>query len=244
MIIQKSNNCCYLSMTRQPPQTLSQTMFTPTWHLENVRKTAEQYPYTFYVPSEQFLATLEVGDLVKLMFINDLADDRIELEGERMWVEITHINGNDFVGSLANNPYQMYQLTVGDIIHFQRQHIMTYHGDKQDPVPSVANDYWDRCMTTKAILDGEAKIGFICRTEPLEQTDSNGYHDTGWQILSGDETDAYFENADNGQFVALGVLLNMDDSFIHLLDSEVGSAFIKNEQGEWVVDETFTLEDE
>lgn len=99
-------------------------------------------------------------------------------------------------------------------------------------------------MTTKAILDGEAKIGFICRTEPLEQTDSNGYHDTGWQILSGDETDAYFENADNGQFVALGVLLNMDDSFIHLLDSEVGSAFVKNEQGDWVVDETFELEDE
>lgn len=220
---------------------LSKIMFIPTWHLDNVREIAKENPYTFYVPSEQFLATLEVGDLVKLMFINDLDDNSITTDGERMWVEITQIDGENFVGTLANQPFYMKQLKLGDVIHFQPPHIMAYSGDKLDPVPSPANDYWDRCWTTKAILDGDAEIGFMCRTEPQPKREQDSYHDTGWQILSGDETDAYMDDPDTIKYIALGRLLNLDDSFIHLLGSDIGSAFIKNEQGEWVIDKTFVL---
>lgn len=217
-------------MTHQTP--------TPTWHLDNVREIAKENPYTFYVPSEQLLVLIEVGDLVKLMFVNDLADESSQYRAERMWVQVCQINGHHFVGVLDNTPYEMHQLKAGDEICFEKQHIMSVY-DKDDPVPSVTNQYWDRCWTTKAILDGQADIGFIYRGEPTPKRDKDEYADSGWQILSGDESDEYMDDPKTIQYIALGRLLNIDDGFIHLLDSDIGSAFIKNEQGEWVADGGF-----
>ncbi|MFB2539554.1 MULTISPECIES: DUF2185 domain-containing protein [unclassified Acinetobacter] len=206
------------------------------WHLENVRTLAKQYPYTFYVPSIEYISTLEIGDLVKLMFEDEQG------QAERMWVKITAIHGEDFAGQLDNQPYEIQGLNAGDCIHFSVQHIMTSY-NKVDPVPSLAQEYWDRCWTTKAILDGEAPIGLICRDEPCQDQEDRPCQDSGWQILTGDESDEYMCNPDVIRWVALGVLLNIDDSFIHLLDEKVGSAYIKNEQGEWVIDANFEFAD-
>lgn len=210
--------------------------FSPTWHLENVRETAKQYPYTFYVPSEELLDVLKVGDCVRLLFVNDIKKDINRLRAERMWVTIIQKNDDKFVGKLDNKPFEMKQLKLGDIIHFSKYHIMSVDG-KIDPIESIAEAYLDRCWTTKAIIDGEAPIGFICRTEPMEKREKGEYHDTGWQILSGDESDEYMDDSDTIQYIALGSVLNLDDSFIHLLDSPVGSAFYKDDNGKWVVDE-------
>lgn len=51
------------------------------------------------------------------------------------------------------------------------------------------------------------------------------------------------DDPDTIQCVALGVLLNIDDSFIHLLSSDISTAFEKNAQGEWVKIE-FNYEEE
>ncbi len=40
-----------------------------TWCLDNVRERGKESPYTFYVPSEDVIDSLEVGDIVKLIFM-------------------------------------------------------------------------------------------------------------------------------------------------------------------------------
>lgn len=216
-------------------------MTNQNWHLDNARDIAKENPYTFYVPSDELIKMLKVGHAVRLIFVNDARTETDTMRAERMWVEITHIDGNDFIGKLDNKPYENKHLNLGDEIHFKDYHIMDfYDNDLTDPVPSLAQ-YWDRCWTTSAIIDKTAPIGYICRTSPCD--DKNGNKDSGWQILSGDETQEYMDDPDTIQCVALGVLLNIDDSFIHLLSSYIGTAFEKNAQGEWVKIE-FNYEEE
>lgn len=200
-----------------------------TWYLDNARDIAKENPYTFYVPSDELIKMLEVGHAVQLIFVNDARTETDTMRAERMWVEITHINGKDFIGKLDNKPRENKYLNLGDEIHFKDYHIMSVYGDElNDPVPSLATQYWDKCWTTRAIIDKTAPIGYICRTEPC------GDEDSGWQILSGGESDEYIDDPNNIQYLALGVILNIDDSFIHLLSSDISTAFEKDEQGEWV----------
>lgn len=204
-------------------------MTNKTWYLENVRDIAKESPYTFYVPSDELIKMLSVGELVKLMFVNNARTDTDTMQAERMWVEIIQIDNDNFVGKLDNQPYEIQGLNAGNEVHFKDYHIMNVYNDElNDPVPSLANQYWDKCITTLAILNDNAPISYICRTEPYNDEDS------GWQILSGNETQEYLDNAENSRIVALGVLLNVDDSFIHLLSSDIGTAFEKNKQGKWV----------
>lgn len=187
-----------------------------------MQEISKENPYTFYVPSDKLIKMLGVGDLVKLMFVNNKRTDTDVMQAERMWVEIIKINNDNFVGKSDNQPYEIQGLNAGDEIHFKNYHIMNVYSDElKDPILSLSNQYWDKRITTLAILNNNATIGYICRTEPCNDEDS------GWQILSGDETQEYLDNAENGCFVALGVLLNIDGSFIHLLSSDIGTAFQK-----------------
>lgn len=204
-------------------------MANKTWYLENVREIAKERPYTFYVPSDELIKMLKVGDVVKLIFVNTEQQENNPFDSERIWVEITQIDGNDFVGLLDNKPFIIQDLNLGDEVSFQACHIIDWYDDELiDPVPPLDN-YWDRCYTTWAILqDKTESINYIYRTKPENDEDS------GWKILSGNETQEYIKGEHCVQFVALGCLLNIDDSFIHLLSSDIGTAFKRNEQGEWI----------
>jgi len=50
-----------------------------TWKLEDVSGRAIEAPYTFYLPSPQLIAQLQVGDLVKLIFQCDVENERLLL---------------------------------------------------------------------------------------------------------------------------------------------------------------------
>lgn len=204
-------------------------MANKTWYLENVRDIAKESPYTFYVPSDELIKMLKVGDIVKLVFVSTIQQENNPFSSERIWVEITQVNGNNFVGTLDNKPFVIQDLNLGDEVSFQACHIIDWYDDELvDPVPPLDN-YWDRCYTTWAILyDKTESVNYIYRTKPDNDEDS------GWKILSGNETQEYINSTHNVQFVALGSLLNIDDSFIHLLSSDIGTAFKRNEKGEWV----------
>lgn len=77
-----------------------------SWYLDNVYELNQESPYTFYVPSSKVLEKLKVGDLVKLIFVNEKAEDD-GFRGERMWVKITNIKGRKFKGILDNEPYHL-----------------------------------------------------------------------------------------------------------------------------------------
>ena len=73
------------------------------WELESGVVMNEQHPKTFWIPEEAVRRSLKPGDIVKLMFKYIYPDDDI-IGGERMWVEITELNGPYFVGLLRNSP--------------------------------------------------------------------------------------------------------------------------------------------
>jgi hypothetical protein len=73
------------------------------WELESGMVMNEQYPKTFWIPDEAERRALKPGNIVKFMFNFSYANGD-EIESERMWVEITGLNGPYFVGRLRNDP--------------------------------------------------------------------------------------------------------------------------------------------
>lgn len=200
----------------------------PSWKLENAVEIQKEAPYTFYRPSDNVIKQLEPGKAtVKLIFQFE-CDDPNTPAAERMWVIIDSIDENGFfLGTLDNDPFYIKDLKAGDQVMFKKEHIIQYEV-LDDSVIKVENElnlepYFKRCIVSNHIMKDNKPIGYIYREEPSEDRDS------GWHIMSGKETDEYFEDHNNLQYIAVGVVLNKDDSFLHLLDEAVGSEFKKDE---------------
>lgn len=197
------------------------------YEIRDPRPIAADAPYTFELPSENELLAVAPGDLVKLLFRSIPAG---EWESERMWVIVTGTDGVHMTGTLDNEPADMPQLKAGDRISFDRTHIVdiSWNEDRATPPPSAPDgrDYWDRCFVDNAILDGQRQVEFLYREEPDPPREGDKFPDSGWRIES-DPPDAFDVDSDNPPFsyVALGAVLNRDDSWLHLIDEPVGSAF-------------------
>jgi hypothetical protein len=192
------------------------------WCLEDAQKIADKFPDSFYKPSNEVVAKLKRGKVVKLIF-NFESDNPYHPSAERMWVSITKVNKKGFVGQLASMPCFIRGLVYGDTIKFEARHIIDV--EQEYPVISMPERYADFCVVTKNIVcDGE-KVGFLLR-------DKNDYeHDSGWFITAGYETEEYMDNDDNLTYATLSDVLEVDNSIVSLLKSEYGSAFFRNEDG-------------
>ena len=205
-----------------------------TYSLDDPRPTQKEAPYTFFLPDERELAMLRPGDLVKLIFRSHPRS--LKWEAERMWVEITAISENGLTGRLNNEAYDMPQMPLGTELNFQRYHVVSTDliGHPEDEVPEQ-RQYWDRCFVDKCVLDDAVLVHFIYREEPDTAQPDDKYPDSGWRIRGdyrgvGDEE---FE-AREISYVALGAVLNADDTWLHLIDAPMGSAFMRNfETGEY-----------
>jgi hypothetical protein len=197
---------------------LGQNM-SKTWKLEDVSDRAKDAKYTFYLPSNEALNMLAVGDVVKVIFQCDVANDK-GWSAERMWVQINKVDSGHFEGYLDNDPYYIPDIKAGDRVEFEKKHIIQMSID--DPVPSVVEQYAPRCYVTNSILRDNKKVSRLYREKPEE--DEHDY--SGWTLLSIDDSDEYLNDPDNWNYVSLGAVLNRDDSFIELLDSDVGSDYL------------------
>lgn len=170
----------------------------------------------------------EVGNIVKLTFQFDSSNSE-HPSAERMWVQITEVNEEKFKGKLDNHPFYLHELHAGDEIDFEHKHIIDH--DLELTEPNLVDKYYDRCFVTKKILQENAPVNYIYREEPMEDDQDRDYVDTGWRILSGDESQEYMDNPENISLVSLGAVLSKDDSFIDLLESEIGTSFERNKDG-------------
>lgn len=202
-----------------------------SWKLVDSEKLAQKNKYTFYKPSREITQKLQAGDIVKMTFEYESTNEDHPL-AERMWVQITEVNGDKFKGILDNHPFYLHELYAGDEINFEHKHIIDHNLDISEP--NLPSRYYDRCFVTKKVLYENAPINYIYREEPMEKDEERDYEDTGWRILSGDESDEYMDNSDNICLVSLGAVLSLDDSFIDLLDSETGTSFKRSENGRFV----------
>lgn len=70
--------------------------------LENVERLNAAHPATFHIPSRTEREGLRRGDVAKLIFT--LPKPINGCESERMWVEVTGRDGDDYLGELDNDP--------------------------------------------------------------------------------------------------------------------------------------------
>lgn len=211
------------------------------YELEDPRPIAAAAPYTFFLPSPEMIAAVEAGDSVKLIFRGIPASPH--WGAERMWVTVTEIGPQAWAGTLDNDPDDLPQLKCGDEIRFEPHHIINIEwrdSGKNDRFPGERKQVWDRCLVDRCVIDDGVPIHYLYREEPDTAEADDKYPDSGWRIrgdyrgLSDEDVEAR-----EAAYVALGVVLNVDDSWIDLLESPVGSAFLRDfETGEFVPEDT------
>lgn len=191
------------------------------WYVEDARALHEAAPYTFYIPSEAELGQLKVGDFVKLIFTTEqaLPDG---FRGERMWVRITEINGDQLKGVLDNEPTRI-PIQSGTVLSFGLQHICQTEYD--DPDAAKWEYYMETLATVSMDILEREEFHFMLRDEP------HGEGDSGWSFLSGYEEDAFLSDAGNFEIVPLGVILNIDDSILPILQRPPLCAYERDETG-------------
>lgn len=208
------------------------------YEIEDPRPIAAASPYTFFLPDPALIAAVDIGDSVKAVFIASPLSEKYG--AERMWVTITSTNGDWLEGTLDSQPYDMPKLTRGMTIRLPRSHVISV--DLRDPakVPRDqlrdCREYWDRCMVDQSVIDGDMKVRYLYRETPDLAGPKDKYPDSGWR-MRGEINDFSNEELASREvaYVALGLVLNKDDAWIHLIDEPIGSAFEwYTETGEFV----------
>ena len=206
-------------------------MREPVYTIDDPRPNALESPYTFFLPSPEELAALAPGDLAKLVF--RLKSGGRKWDAERMWVKIDHVDGDTLEGTLDNEPEDIPGVEFGERVRFRRTDVIDCLWDEgrislPPPRPS-RREYWGRCLVDECVINEGKRVHYLYREEPEPVEESDRYPDSGWRIrgdyrgLSDDEIDAR-----NVEYLALGSVLNVDDSWLYLLDAPVGSAFIRD----------------
>lgn len=200
------------------------------FELLDPRPRQRENPYTFFRPGDDELDEVAEGQLVKLMFRAVPPSD--EYDAERMWVKVTHRDDDRLTGTLDNDPADIPGLKDGDPVAFQFHHIIGIIWDDADQKEKYKTDFdgwFARCFVDDAVLDGRARVGFIYREEP-EDREGDTYPDSGWRIRADVDqlSDEEYDDPDVS-YVAIGAVLNRDDSFLGLLFAPVGSAFLREE---------------
>ncbi len=201
------------------------------YDIDDPRLIAKQAPYTFYLPSKERLDLLNLGDEVQIIFRSVPV---YSIGGERMWVTIDKIDGESLSGILGNEPQDMPQLKKGTRINFYRWQIIDINWKDREKYktlpPEPSKQIWDRCMVDQEVLNGTARVGYLYREEPDLGGEDDKYSDSGWRIRA-DERDITDEEYDNPSpvYIAIGKVLNKDDSWIDLIDAPIGSKFLRNE---------------
>ena len=214
-IIQSANDRIYWAYRR----------YLGCYTLDDPRPMAKESPYTFFLPSQIELDNVAVGDDVKLIFRGHPKSRKYG--AERMWVQVTSISQTMLEGTLKNQPWDLPQIRSGDSVRFQQFHIAA--ADKPvEGVPGV-REYWERCLVDKCVTDDRVPVHLLYREEPDMAQEGDEYPDSGWRIRGDYRGLAEAEiDARPVEYVALGAVLNADDSWLHLIDQPVGARFIRD----------------
>jgi hypothetical protein len=123
------------------------------WELESGERRHAHAPDTFWIPPPEDRSTLQLGDVAKLLFlIEGDADGSVELQGERMWVVVTHLVDGTYVGRLLDTPCTEetdgFYLRRGVQIPFDAEHVIDlrrpYAADRERLLSEAPVATWER----------------------------------------------------------------------------------------------------
>lgn len=184
--------------------------------------------YTFFLPSSDRINAISNGDLVKVWM--RAIPPREKWDSERVWVRVLSASPDLLMGTLESDPDDMPGLVRGAELHFPRTHVMDIvfeDAQVEDALPNVPRrEYWGRCLVDQAVLDGELAVHLIWREQPSLARVDDTFPDSGWRIR-GDMRGSSDEQLQGREtaYVALGAVLNRDDSWIDLIDEPIGVTF-------------------
>jgi hypothetical protein len=199
--------------------------------LDDPQLIAANAPYTFFLPPPTWLTALQPGDWVQAIF-RPIPQDR-KFDAERMWVRIERVLPNGITGILDTDPSDMPQLAVGAELFVPLDYVIDvqFADGHQPPPPILRKEYWGRCMVDQCVTDGRSPVDYFYREVGDLGAASDRYPDSGWR-LRGSES-AIEEDEERGlppQYIAIGVVLNADDSWLHLIDEPVGAGFRRSDE--------------
>jgi hypothetical protein len=93
------------------------------------------------------------------------------------------------------------------------------------------------CLASDRITVDGMEVGYCYHEEPDDE------YDSGWRFLSGDEDEAYMNNARNFAYYDVNTVANYDPDIIPLLEAPEGTAFARDATGKFVAEPLIT-EDE
>jgi hypothetical protein len=195
------------------------------------RPVAASAPYTYFLPAAELIKAVCAGDHVKAT-IRAVPPGK-NYDAERMWVLVTVAETDWLEGTLDSCPLDMPGLPQGSIIRLPRTHVIDVIVN--DPARSAAlngtpgRQYWERCLVDRCVLDGDLKAGYIYRETPDMTKEGDKFPDSGWRIR-GDTRGTPIDEIGSRKvaYVALGAVLNRDDTWLHLIDEPVGARFEKD----------------
>ena len=91
----------------------------------------QEYPDSFWIPSQTEKDEVVPGNLVKLYF------ETSDGWAERMWVEVRRASGSQMSGRLRNDPIGIPRLGYNQRVRFEPHHIIDIMPATED---GVAND--------------------------------------------------------------------------------------------------------
>ncbi|HAF82252.1 MAG TPA: DUF2185 domain-containing protein [Brevundimonas sp.] len=203
------------------------------YRIVDPRPIAASAPYTFFLPNPLDVAALKDGDFIKATVKS--VPESAQWDAERLWFVITSVSDEAFEARLESDPRDMPNLEKGRVIQIPRPAVvdLIFSDDRAQTVGP--REYWERCLVDGAVLNGARRIEFIYR-EDADNTSDSAFHDSGWRIRATTSGLSALEAEQaTVECVALGAVLNKDDSWLHLIDAPAGSAFLRDfENNIWV----------
>lgn len=206
------------------------------YELLNAVDANAENPDTFKIPSLRKRMSVPMGHYVKLCF---MLPEVIEgYASERMWVKVNKKKGRGYIGTLDNKPYYLEGVALGDTIEFGAKHILQISktGGGEGP-PAVL---YQMVVVSRVLLEDEdARPGAMYRVEPAFVGDS------GWQVLTGTESNEYLRDMGNLTGVQAFELVERFPELAEHFVAPVGTGFERNaETGVWEAVELDDEEDE
>jgi len=111
------------------------TLEQDRWMLDNAESRHAEAPNTFHIPSRAERTSLQVGQMVQLLFLflNTEPDGSRIIDCEKMWVTIQEVAGGRYRGQLESLSHTSTALAPLDRIDFGPEHVAAVFIRRPDP---------------------------------------------------------------------------------------------------------------